>query len=186
VLAYSEAYAVTGGMYEGESDAAYYDYTTWTPAALPNATKDVVVVLLLATTTAIGATSTGLDSSSRWIVPSQENWTFIKANSKASVRQPNSNPSRDSYVLGNGLMGDGYYSLQTKDAFKILKQHLAKNINGSTVCTMVMKANTVCLQCKLSETYLQENDRHKVKMDETRELLAIIKTLLTCQVQLQK
>jgi Glycine-rich domain-containing protein-like len=177
-LAYGKAYAVAGGMYQGEPDAAYYDNTTWTPAALPNATKDVMVPL--ATTTATGATSTGLDSSSQWILPSQANRTFIKANNKASVGQPNSNPFRDGYVFGKGSMGDGYYSLQTKDAFKILEWRLAQKYKlEHSLYHGYECQHCLCLGCKLSETHLQEKDRYKVKLDETGELLAIIKTLLT-------
>jgi hypothetical protein len=108
-------------MYRGEPPLHYYD------------SSDLWITIAMASANVTGgSSSTGRDADNT-NVHSITPWAsvhspgaFICADPKSTVRNVNNNPQKNGYVFGRGSMNDGYYSLNTKDAWIILHERLSK------------------------------------------------------------
>ena len=61
-----------------------------------------------------------------WRDPIRDRSCFLQADPKSTVRNINNNVQKDGFVFGCGTAGDGYYSLETRDAYTILHQRLKR------------------------------------------------------------
>jgi hypothetical protein len=179
---YGTSYAVPGGMYRGEPETAYYDYVTWSPTTTitrRSCTTETVPLphsMAPTTTMMMGASSTGSDSP--WVVPTEQDKSFIPGNAK--YVGASANPQMENYVFGKGSNGDGYYSFATKDAYQIFKLRLTHKYTDEYITYHEYGCrNCLCLGGSPTVEQMREKEALKTRMDQTAELLAIIKTRLT-------
>jgi Glycine-rich domain-containing protein-like len=105
---YGEDYVVPGAMYRGESPASYYD-GNWQPMNIGMAKQ------LMA-----GSNSSGRRGT-EWQVPKIGSSCFIPAKPKSKIKGVNSNPPLSGFIFcAKGTGGAGYYSMETRDAYKQL------------------------------------------------------------------
>jgi hypothetical protein len=118
---YGEDYVCTLGNYCGEPPEAFY-CADWDPA------NPYVVNM----NTSFSRTKQESNVATPWADPKLEllrngKELFIPANPKSRKKSVNSNPQMDGYVFGKGFKGDGYYSLETEEAYKIMLRRLRRH-----------------------------------------------------------
>lgn len=163
---YGEAYIVEGGMYRGEPPLVYYD------------SSDLWVTINVACAHVYGGSSSSGTDVDNTNVQSITPWTcvhspgaFIRADPRSTVRNINNNPQKNGYVFGRGSMNDGYYSLDTKEAWKLLYERLSKKEQyAKSQLENFDCANCLCLGCSM--TQYEANNR--AVLEEKWHRLAIL------------
>ena len=97
---------------------------------------------------------------------------FIVAAPKSTVRNVSSNDKRQGYVFGRGSAGDGYYSLDTTDAYEILYARL-KTRERYARSQFVTYDCTHCLCClRPSPAQVREKEALEDKWQELKYMAA--------------
>ena len=113
-----------------------------------------------------------------WKLPSYGGM-FIPARPKSRVRNVNSNERMDNFIFGRGSIGDGFYSIETIDAYKILYLRLCKRAAYARSqvdwydCT-----HCLCLGC----TPTSANIREKAELESQWEELEYMKAFVAARL----
>jgi len=172
---YGQEYHVPHGMYRGEPPSAFYN-CQWNPAANGGDNNGAGLVA--------GSFSSGKSNSSNlpWLDPKDQNASrdgkvaFIPPNPKSRQRGVNNNEKRDGYVFGKGAAGVGFYSLDTRDAYKILYKrlkHKEKECMGAY--TSYECHHCLCLGCKPTQAQLLEKESFLEEARKFRDMTAFVK-----------
>jgi hypothetical protein len=127
---YNDDYIVEGGMYRGEPPSVYYDVPAW--EALRALERSIAV--------AAGASLTGTSEPQSWIdprsfyLPSRN--AFMPATARSRDWFRNNNEKKNGYIFGKGAAGNGYYSLDTRDAYTILYKRLSRQEAYAQQCSI--------------------------------------------------
>jgi len=159
---YGTTYTVSGGMYRGEPPTTFYD-PEWAPG------KHVPYAAAIET----GASSSGTQGvANRWKDPRSDSSAFQKAKPRSRVRGTNANPKMDGFIFGRGSNGVGYYSLETRDAWKILATRFGKREQRSKQqYTGFDMNNCLCLPgAKLSKRQKECKERYWHEWNEANQL----------------
>ena len=161
---FGEQYAVEGGMYRGEPPEEYFRCREWSPTTKTSENSDSCLANL-----STGATSSG----SAWLDPRIHPTAFERPYPRG--RGLAINLKRPGAVYGRGVMGYGYYSFQTRDAYEIMNQRLAiekiKEINREFVydCCSI-------LNCGLCDSPSRRARKQEIRdrISELNVMIAIV------------
>jgi hypothetical protein len=123
-------------MYRGEPSKHYYDFAAWNPTFDTAVSSDGWVHSRQTNSVVpqLGATSTGQREQT-------VEWRILKKGAGSSSGQPlfinaktaggrsvsfKQNPPRQDYAFGKGTLGWGYYSLETREGWEILKKRFQR------------------------------------------------------------
>jgi hypothetical protein len=172
---YNEDYSVDGGMYRGPPPAVYYDVPAW---QLEEAIRTLDGPIF--------ASLTENSAPSCWLNPvegvspryTDENSVypdFFSANSRSITRNVNNNKQKNGYVFGAGTIGAGYYSLYTRDAYKILDMRLSRQVIYSRHSVDNYKLIRCLCWCTPSEAQRQEIDRLEKEKKKVRAMMNYVR-----------
>jgi hypothetical protein len=167
---YYEEYMEEHGNYCGEPLAEFNN-----PAWVPN-------------TTSIAKDMNGAHNMENtkisWADPRKEivrhdQQTFIRAERKSRQQGLNRNPKKEGYVFGWGSMRDGYYSLETKDAYAILVKRLQRQyaMEMSNYNTFDL-TNCLCLWGTPSQRQISQKTAIQLRAHQYNCMLAYVQARL--------
>lgn len=169
---YGVDYIVKGGMYRGEPPRVYYD-TAWSLSTNFNKNQQGVLpdgITLGRLIGEVGASSIGaLASEVPWKNLSDTD-AFIAANPKSTTSGVNANPQKEDYVFGSGVMGMGFYHMETKEAYNVLLKRIDRKIDQNE--KMLMFVNGHCCSCFLT-SYISGIKQNLEAHQNMREIVSL-------------
>ena len=124
-----------------------------------------------------GSLPSGTDNP--WRDPVTDPSAFCKAFQKSTVKNVNNNKPRNRFVFGHGSAGMGYYSLDTRDAYKIMYLRLKiREAHARSQLTSFDCSNCLFLGCRPSTTQIHRKEELSRKCEELAAMAAFVKAKL--------